>query len=156
MNADGTGMQRFFRAPIVDVAAMDMDGSSMAAIVKTGSGNETRVMIYNLHDGTEKELCDSCSPMWSPDDKNLYISFAQVTKGDSKNRGQTYILPWKPNLKALPSGGTRTEADVAKIAAVVPAARGVQEFAPGPSPRVYAFSRRTIQRNLYRILLPPG
>ena len=154
MKPDGSGMQRFFPAPIVDVAAMDMDGSTMAAIVKTGAGSATRVMIYNLHDGAAKQLCDSCSPMWSPDDKELYISFAQVTKGDSKERGQTYVLPWSLNLKALPPKGTRTEADVAKIAAVVPEARTVHEFAPGPSRNLYAFSRRTIQRNLYRIPLP--
>jgi eukaryotic-like serine/threonine-protein kinase len=154
MKPDGSDMRRFFPMPIVDVAAMDMDGSSMAAVVKAGSGT-TPVMIYNLRDGTAKQLCDSCRPMWSPDDKKLYISFAQVTKGDSKERGQTYVLPWKPNLRALPAEGTRTEADVAKIAAVVPEARGVQEFAPGRSRQVYAFSRRTIQRNLYRIPLPP-
>jgi eukaryotic-like serine/threonine-protein kinase len=155
MKSDGSSMQRVFPTPIVDVAAMDADGSAMAALVKA-SNDKTRVMLYNLHDGTAKQLCDSCSPMWSPDDKKLYISFAQFFKGGSKERGQTYVLPWKPNLAALPPNGTRTEADVAKVAAVVPEARGVNEFAPGISPHVYAFSRRTIQCNLYRIPLPPG
>ena len=155
MKPDGSGMRKFVFMPILDVAAMDMDGSSMAAVVKAGR-EKTRVMIYNLRDGTAKDLCDSCSPMWSPDDKKLYVSFAYFDKGNSKEHGQTYVLPWKPNLKSLPPGGTRTEADVAKIAAVVPEARGVPEFAPGMSRQVYAFSRRTIQRNLYRIPLPPG
>lgn len=155
MKPDGSGLQRLFPTPIVAVAAMDMDGSSMAAIVNVNGGGATRVMVYNLRDGSAKQLCDSCNPMWSPDDTKLYISFAQIAKGNSKERGQTYVLPWKPNLKSLPTDGTRTEADVAKIATVVPEARGVEEFAPGPLRGIYAFSRRTIHRNLYRIPLPP-
>ena len=152
---DGSGMQKFFPTPVVDVAAMDPDGNWLAADVKSGDGILGRMMIYNVHNGIGKQICDICAPMWSPDSKRLYVSFALVAKGDSKDRGQTYLIPWKPgsNLQALPPGGTRTEADVAKVAAIVPAARQAQEFAPSPSPNIYAYSRRTIQRNLYRVPL---
>jgi len=46
-------------------------------------------------------------------------------------------------------------ASAAAIAAV-PGARviDVTDPAPGPTPDVYAFSRDTVQRNLYRIPLP--
>ena len=162
---DGSKIQKMFRTPVVDVAAMDPDGSSMAAIVNTGQGSKTHIVIYNLRDGSAKDLCDGCSPVWSPDAKKLYISFAQgsrvsrgpglIAKANSKDHGQTYVISSSQasKLNPLPPGSTRTEADVAKIAAVVPAAREVDGFAPGPSPGVYAFSRRTIQRNLYRISL---
>jgi eukaryotic-like serine/threonine-protein kinase len=153
---DGSGMQKVFPTPVVDVAAMDPDGNWMAADVKSEDGILGRVMIYNVHNGIGKQICDFCAPMWSPDSKRLYISFALVAKGDSKDRGQTYVIPWKTgsNLDALPPGGTRTEADVAKVAAIVTAARQAQGFAPGPSPNIYAYSRRTTQRNLYRVTLP--
>ncbi len=153
---DGSGMQKFFPTPVVYVAAMDPDGNWLAAEVKSGDGIPGRMMIYNVHNGVGKQICDICAPMWSPDGKRLYVSFALVAKGDSKDHGQTYVIPWKPgsNLEALPPGGTRTEADFAKVAAIVPAARQAQEFAPSSSPNIYAYSRRTIQRNLYRVPLP--
>jgi serine/threonine protein kinase/Tol biopolymer transport system component len=153
---DGSGMQKFFPNPVFHVAGLSPDGNWLAARVNSGNGNLVRVMIYNLRDGTAKQICDACAAFWSPDSKRLYVSFALAAKGDSRDRGQTYVIPWKPgsNLQALPPGGTKTEADVAKIAALVPAANRGQEFAPGPSRNVYAFSRRTIQRNLYRIPLP--
>ena len=155
MKPDGSGMQKAFPTPVLDVIGTSADGNWMAAHVDSGKPNTTRVMIYNLRDRAAKQICDTCNPLWSPDSKRLYISFAQVTKGDSKDRGQTYLLPWTSdsNLQVLPPEGTRTEAEVAKIATLVPAARTVQEFAPGPTRKVYAFSRRTTQRNLYRIPL---
>ena len=113
---DGSGMQKFFPTPVVDVAAMDPDGNWLATDVKSGDGILGRMMIYNVHNGIGKQICDICAPMWSPDSKRLYVSFALVAKRDSKDRGQTYVIPWKPgsNLEALPPGGTRTEADVAR------------------------------------------
>jgi serine/threonine protein kinase/Tol biopolymer transport system component len=153
---DGGGMQKAFPTPVQGVAATSPDGNWMAAVVNSAGGKATQVTIYNLKDGTAKPICDSCRPFWSPDSKRLYISFELVANGDAKNRGQTYMIPWKPgpNLGALPPGGTRTETDVAKVATLVEAARQADEFAPAPSRNVYAFSRRTIQRNLYRIPLP--
>ncbi len=156
VNPDGSRMRQAFSTPVVSVVATSADGNWMAAMVKSAGGGATKVMIYNLHDGTAKQICDSCHPFWSPDSKRLYVSFAQLFKGEAKNRGQTYMIPWTPssNLGTLPPGGTQTEADVAKVATLVDAARRIDEFAPGPSRNMYAFSRRTIQRNLYRIPLP--
>jgi hypothetical protein len=103
-------------------------------------------------------LCEgeSCHPLWSADGNKLYISFAQIPKTDSKNHEQTYVIPWNKasSFNDFPPGGTRTEADVAKVATVVPAAREAEQFAPGPSSGVYAFSRRMVHRNLYKISLP--
>jgi Tol biopolymer transport system component/predicted Ser/Thr protein kinase len=156
MKPDGGGMQKAFPTPVLDVVATSPDGNWMAATVNSAGGSATQVMIYNLREGTAKQICGTCNPFWSPDSKRLYVSFALVTKGDAKDRGQTYVIPWThgSNLGALPPGGTRTEAEVAKVATLVAAARRGQEFAPGPSRDVYAFSRRTIQRNLYRVPLP--
>jgi Tol biopolymer transport system component len=152
---DGSETQRMFSGPILDVVSMSPDGNWLAAHVKVDGGENTRVVIYNLRDGSSRPLCPDCTPLWSPDSKRLYISFSLVTKGDSKERGQTYVIPWNlgSNLGALPPGGIRDEADFAKVAAVVRVAREKEEFAPGPSANTYAYSRRTIQRNLYRIPL---
>ena len=52
-------------------------------------------------------------------------------------------------LPPVPAGGFRSEDEVAQL----PGARRVDvpTVVPGPSPDVYAFSRITSQRNLYRI-----
>ena len=52
----------------------------------------------------------------------------------------------------IPSGGFQSEAEIAKLAG----ARVIDSFdaAPGPTRDIYAFSRATVQRNLYRVPLP--
>ena len=155
MKPDGSSrLQKVLSSQVLGVDWISPDGNWLAALLRTSDSNAP-VAIYNLHDGTEKQICDYCTVMWSPEGKRLYISFALVTKEESTKHGQTYILPWKgaATLQAFPSGGTHTEAEVAKLAAVVSAARQAEQFAPGLSPDVYAYSRRTIQRNLYRVQL---
>ena len=52
----------------------------------------------------------------------------------------------------IPPGGFHSESELAKL----PGVRIIEAFdgAPGPTPEVYAFSRATVQRNLYRIPIP--
>jgi hypothetical protein len=51
----------------------------------------------------------------------------------------------------LPSG-FKSEAEIAKLPGLrIISSAGVT---PGPSPEVYAFTRETVQRNLYRIPVP--
>ena len=111
--------------------------------------------LYNLSDGTSTRICAFCLPFWSPDETRLYVSFSLISKTESKERGQTYVLPWKRGAKvqALPTGPL-TEPEFARRATLVQAANQTEEYAPGPSLGVYAYSRRTIQRNLYRVPLP--
>lgn len=68
--------------------------------------------------------------------------------------GQTYVLPLVRGsyLSRVPPGGFQTEAELASVPNVVILPHS--DLAPGPSPAVYAFSRTTITRNLYRIPLP--
>ena len=54
-------------------------------------------------------------------------------------------------LPRIPDGGFRSEADLAAVPGVQILPYG--DFAPGSSPSIYAFSRETVTRNLYRIPL---
>jgi hypothetical protein len=52
----------------------------------------------------------------------------------------------------FPSEGFGSEREIANF----PGARLIDvppDFAPGPTPEIYAFSRQNVQRNLYRIPL---
>jgi len=66
-------------------------------------------------------------------------------------RRRTYAIPLAPgeDLPRLPAGGFHSDEEMARL----PGARRIdeQEVVPGPSADVYAFYRRTTQRNLYRI-----
>jgi len=72
----------------------------------------------------------------------------------SLTSGHTYSVPLQPGqmFPPMPAGGFPSEAAIAKR----PGDRliGGPDVAPGPTPGVYAFSRQTVQRNLYRIPIP--
>jgi hypothetical protein len=96
---------------------------------------------------------DICVLRWEPDGKLLYLSiFTGMQSAGAA--GRTYILPLPPGkmLPNIPPGGFRSEAEIASL----PGARVIDaaDVAPGPTSDVYAFSRQTVQRNLYRIPIP--
>ena len=68
--------------------------------------------------------------------------------------GRTYVVPLPPGrmFPEIPAAGFRSEHELARLPGVqiIEAA----DVAPGPTPEVYAYSRETVQRNLYRIPLP--
>jgi eukaryotic-like serine/threonine-protein kinase len=90
---------------------------------------------------------------WSTDGAQLYLS-VQVADQSGFAFGRTYIIPLSKGavLPRIPSGGYRTEAEIAAIPGVIVLPHG--DIAPGPTSETYAFSRTTITRNLYRIPLP--
>ena len=68
--------------------------------------------------------------------------------------GQHYVVPLSPG-EVLPGSIARarnfpSEAELAKLPGVrtIPSAA---DIVPGPTEDVYAFTRETVQRNLYRI-----
>jgi hypothetical protein len=81
--------------------------------------------------------------------------FLSVTRSAySGQAGKTYVYPLTPpaELPKIPVGGFQSEAAIASL----PGIRVINNpsVAPGPTPEVYAFSRLTVQRNLYRVPVP--
>ena len=108
------------------------------------SGQASRPLLPYSHD----------EPMrWSLDGRHAYLSI-QYGQASAFGVGRTYVLPLAPGsvLPHIPAGGFRTEAEVAAQPGVEVLPYG--DLAPGPTPSVYAFSRITTTRNLYRIPLP--
>jgi hypothetical protein len=68
--------------------------------------------------------------------------------------GATFVIPLSPGevLPRIIREGLRSEEDLAKLPGVqvIEAA----DVAPGQGPDVYAYSRETTQRNLFRIPIP--
>ena len=89
---------------------------------------------------------------WSPDGTRAYLSL-QDGRTSAFAVGRTYVFSLASGsvLPHMPPGGFRTEAQIAALPGVQVLPYG--DLAPGPSPSIYAFSRVTTTRNLYRIPL---
>ncbi len=116
------------------------------------SGNDP-VIARPLQGGPAIRVCKFCGIGWGPDGKLLYLRFRDVGEmGD----GRTFVigLPTGKDLPTLPPSGLKSIEDTKglNVLAEIDTA-GKVIFAPGPDPSVYAYSRLTVQRNLYRIPL---
>jgi dipeptidyl aminopeptidase/acylaminoacyl peptidase len=91
---------------------------------------------------------------WSPDGQKAYLAI-QIGGASAFGTGRTYILPLAKGsmLPQIPSGGFRSEAELAAVPGVEILPYG--DVALSPTAGVYAYSRETITRNLYRIPLNP-
>jgi hypothetical protein len=70
--------------------------------------------------------------------------------------GKTFAiaLPTGKDLPVLPPSGLKSAEDVKKLNVVADIdMTGMVVFAPGPDPSIYAYVRKTVQRNLFRIPL---
>jgi len=157
MKQDGSELHKLLPTSIIRLPAVSPDGQWFIAWVSLPNEESgSAFQAYRVADGTAVRICDFCWPKWSLDGRYFYVAFDVIAKGNSAQRGHTYVFPLKPGaaLPALPLGGTRSEADLAKLGAIVEPASKADDFAPGPTSAIYAFSQRTIQRNLYRVPLP--
>ena len=102
--------------------------------------------------GNEFPASFTHSVIGSKNGKLAYLSI-QYGQASAFGIGRTYILPVAEGsaLPQVPPGGFRTEEEIAAATDVAPIPYGDVSF--GPSPAVYAFSRVTPTRNLYRIPL---
>ena len=156
MKADGSELRKLLPIPITSLVSVSPTGDFVMVGTKESQDGKILHKIYKTDDGSSRTFCDGCYLEWSRDSKRLYVTFALFSGTALKEREHTYVLPWDSGApwKVLGSGSARTEADIAKIAAPVAEASKAEIFEPGPSPKIYAYSLRTIQRNLYRIPLP--
>jgi len=90
---------------------------------------------------------------WSRDGASLYVS-VQTVDSSAFGVGRTYVIPLSRGalLPPIPDGGFKSEADLAAL----PGVRVIEyaDVGPGPDAGIYAYSRTTMMRNLYRIPIP--
>ena len=157
MKADGSELRKLTSTPIFHLGIASPDEQWLTAFTPVPNEDPAvAVVAYHLTDGKSISVCDSCRPQWSHDGKYLYLTFSFSAKNGAAKSQHVYAIPLKPgaDFPSLPPGGIRSEADIAKMGTLLPALNQVEEFAPGPSRDVYAYSYRIIQRNLYRIPVP--
>jgi hypothetical protein len=146
VRADGTGLRKASEHPVIETTSVSPDDQWLIAYARPGKEEAGATLALPLAGGPALELYGTGSDVkWSPDGKFLFLLL---------ETGNTYVLPLRRGrtLPELPQGGFRSEKEIAGF----PGVRIINnlDVAPGPTPEVYAFSRETVQRNLYSIPVP--
>jgi Tol biopolymer transport system component len=152
IDQDGTNGRKVSQQAISGLMGVSWDGNWLVArVVGQGEGMTTAV---SLRDGRSLPIFEFRDThfSWSPD--RILISIPVSSAGSYGLAGKTYVIPLAAGqtFPSIPAGGFRSEAEIAKLpgATVIDA----YDVAAGPTPNVYAYSRQTVQRNLYRIPIP--
>jgi len=146
---DGTELQRAIDSPTSQIQGVSPDGRWVVAWAGA-------TIAYPVAGGAPVKLFGAdIRVTWSPDARYLWMmqSVGQVA-GVTSASGRTYVVPLAPGkmLPPVPDGGFRSLDQLANLPGVkvIDAA----DVCPGSTLDVYALSRETTQRNLYRIPLP--
>jgi Tol biopolymer transport system component/predicted Ser/Thr protein kinase len=152
--ADGSPPQRVMDTPVINLESIDPGGSWVAADASLPGQNTLygwMVAAYPVSGGAPVPLCYICHVKWAPDGKLLYLWF-HGWGGSEKPGAKTYLIPLRPGNPIPPLRSIlKSDADVRGL----PGVRAVEPagLTPGPG-GLFAFSRETVQRNLYRIPIP--
>ena len=154
---DGTGLRKAIEHPVIHTRAVSPDGQWLVAYARYAAPEAEAVgaaMALPLGGGAGIRLFGpSASPAkWSFDGRALFMSLSSSSYSGQVGRTYVVSLPHGQAWPAIPSGGFRDGAEIAQL----PGVRVVEapDAVPGPTADVYAYSRGTAQRNLYRIPLP--
>jgi eukaryotic-like serine/threonine-protein kinase len=148
---DGTEKRKVTSSQIWQVVGVSPDSKF---VFGDGQANSRRVTkAFPLSGDTPMPIGDSqCSLRWSPDRRFLYFSVGFGMQS-ARAYGRTYAIPLIPGklLPPMPPDGFHSEAEIGAL----PGVRVIEggDVFPGSAPGTYAFSRQTVQRNLYRIPL---
>jgi Tol biopolymer transport system component len=151
VHEDGTGLRRLSEKTIMVTLGVSQDGRWVVVSLPS------EIIALPVKGGLPIPIISSsavnCHMSWSPDGRLLFIS-VPIAASASHVVGRTYVIPLSRGqmFPTIPPGELHSESELAKL----PGVRIIEAFdgAPGPTPEVYAFSRATVQRNLYRIPIP--
>ena len=152
MKVDGTGRRKIVSERVLDAIAVSPDGRWIVASAPfLNQKSSTATKAYPVDGSEPVTLCLTyCRINWDIVGKFLYIHFPYSPE---LSGGGTYALPVPHDSgipKLPPAGIERIEClKNAKPAAVIP-----QFVDSAVSPTIYAYSRESTSRNLYRIQLP--
>jgi serine/threonine protein kinase len=154
VHEDGSGKQKMVSQQISQLISVSPDAQWLVTNgIPTAGETGISTMILPMTGGSPIKILNALgSAEWQPDCRFFYLSVLRGMQSAGAY-GKTYVLP-VPHGKMLPdipADGFPSEAAVAAF----PAVRAIDsaDVAPGPAPDIYAFSRQTIHRNLYRVPL---
>jgi hypothetical protein len=129
------------------VTGISPDGEWIEGWGKWRGSRAPTVQLFPLRGGHPLIIGGNAWWQWSRDGHALWMQAGVVSEGRS------YLIPLSGGqvVPRMPPDGFRSEDEVARL----PGARRIDAIGtPGSAFDTYAFERRTIQRNLYRIPIP--
>jgi dipeptidyl aminopeptidase/acylaminoacyl peptidase len=160
---DGSRLQKVTVEPIIWIMSVSPD-RRWTVVWTQGSGDAPSrpLVAYPLDGGDAVRLCENCSYVsgptvghspavlaWSADGEYVYIAL-QASNEMQYETGKTYAVRLA-RASSLPPA-FNDEADIASIPGVQVIPHG--GIFPGPAPSLYAYTRTTTHRNIYRIPVP--
>ena len=149
---DGSDQQRVSPDIHGNLQSVSPDGERVALLLDFASGEKGErrrpVVVSPVLGGDAVRICEGCErAKWSADGRFFYFSFLDM----GSQGGKTFALPVRPGraFANLPASGVKSEGEAAALPGVRVIERG--NISPGGDPSVYAFVKRTAQRNLYRV-----
>jgi len=146
MKIDGSGRRKITSERVLDIATASPDGRWIVAAIPNPDPEHTVAIKAFAVDGSAAvKLCvDYCFFFWDPGGKFVYL-YSQL-------HHRSYVLPVAHDTglpKVLPGDVARIEREAnAKTITAIP-----QAVFSAVSPSLYAYTRQTTRRNLYRIPL---
>jgi Tol biopolymer transport system component len=147
IHRDGTGRRQLLDTPILNKFGVSPDGKWATVLAPgTGEGRTFVTLGVPLDGGAPHPVCFGCSVNWTDDGKWLYV-------GPEGAVSPTTVL--------IPTSGGAPPGTLAAILQSVakgdlpPGTRLIEKslVVPGRDPSTYVFTRRDVQRNLFRIPL---
>jgi serine/threonine protein kinase/Tol biopolymer transport system component len=150
MKPDGSDRSKVVPYPIGTVQSISPDKrwvAAQAALPGSSSGGTLAVPVAG---GAPRLICAGCPVTWAPNGRFLYVALESESH---TSPGKTVAIPIPPGetLPGLPASGIRSPEE----GSALPGARVIGRWAisPGPDPSVYAYTKTTVHRNLFRIPL---
>jgi eukaryotic-like serine/threonine-protein kinase len=150
VRTDGSGLRKASEHPVIETMGISPNGQWLIVYARPSKEEAGAALALPLEGGSPIQIYGSGIPLqWSPDARLLFLS---IPRGSPD--GSTYVVPLRSGqvFPAIPARGFRSAAEIAALPGV--RVIGDLDVAPGASLDRYAFSRETVQRNLYRIPLP--
>jgi eukaryotic-like serine/threonine-protein kinase len=146
MEKSGVTPQKVSPQPVPEFHGVSPDGQWWIQGFSPPTAHSTR-------GGASVRICNFCNVGWGPGGKFLYLRFRGI---GPMGGGKTVVITLLPgtSLPAFPPTGLQAAEDAKALNLLTTLdMTGIAIFAPGPNPSTYAYSRLTVQRNLFRIPL---
>jgi len=153
---DGTGLQKVSDRPLAGLSGISPDGQWLVAKLP-GSGGSRLAALPNDSSSAIRWIGagglghNDTGVRWSADGRAIFIRV--MSTEETWTPGRAYVLRLEDGSiwPKMPGDGFQSEEDLAKVPGVIV----LNEFdCSGPTPEIYAFTRVTVQRNLFRVPLP--
>jgi Tol biopolymer transport system component len=153
---DGTELRKVVDQPIARLVGISKDKQWL--VVRLHGTKGTKVTAFPLQSGSPLqigadggEIGREINLNWSADGRRIFLTLP--ASAGEESAGKTYVLPLTHShmFPDTPVDGFQLAAEIARLPGAL--LMDEPEAVPGPSPEVYGFVRKSVQRNLFRLPL---